>query len=129
MTRQTRMLGVVVASALLAAACDAPEPAGVDLAPPFASKTPAVSGTCQPAGATGLTALFVNQSVIGATIDFADHGCDMAIYFDADAPRNAVVRRTTVIQETGAGGVIMGLWNNGGAVTVTASTSSARAPA
>lgn len=76
---------------------------------------------CQNAGDTGMTAVHVNQSVNGATIDFAEHTCDMAIYFDENAPKNAVVRNTTVIQETGDSGKSTGLWNNGGDVTVTRS--------
>ncbi|MEX0995140.1 MAG: right-handed parallel beta-helix repeat-containing protein, partial [Balneolaceae bacterium] len=79
-------------------------------------------GQCEDAGDTGLTAVYVNQSLQGGSIDFADHTCDMAIYFDENAPGNAFVRNVTVIQETGAGGLIMGIWNNGGEVTVSKST-------
>lgn len=78
--------------------------------------------TCQDAGDTGMTAVYVNQSVNGATIDFSEHDCDLAIYFDENAPKNAFVRNATVIQETGEGGSSTGLWNNGGNVTVSGST-------
>lgn len=80
-----------------------------------------VLSACQSAGTTGKTAVYVNQSVNNATIDFDSHSCDMAIYFDENAPKNAVVRNTTIIQETGNSGEVYGLWNNGGEVTVTRS--------
>lgn len=77
---------------------------------------------CQVAGGTGLTAVFVNESVVGATIDLEDLGCDMAIYFDENAPKNAVVRNTTIIQTPGTNVSGTGVWNNGANVTVTNST-------
>ncbi|MCW9706551.1 right-handed parallel beta-helix repeat-containing protein [Fodinibius salsisoli] len=77
---------------------------------------------CQNAGDTGMTAVYVNESVKGKSIDFSNHNCDLAIYFDENAPKNAVVRNTTVIQETGNSGTGMGLWNEGAKVMVSRST-------
>ena len=112
-----RKITILAVPLLAVMACDSgTEPAAVRPEGALLSASPAA---CQPAGSTGQTAVYVNQSVIGATIDFADLGCNMAIYFDAAAPADAVVRNTTVIQETGVGGVVTGLWNNGANVTVT----------
>lgn len=80
-----------------------------------------VSNTCQDAGDTGMTAVYVNESVRNSTIDFDSHNCDMAIYFDENAPKNAYVRNTTIIQETGNSGESTGVWNNGADITVTRS--------
>lgn len=81
----------------------------------------AVASTCKNAGSTGLTALYVNESVRNLTVDFDDHTCDMAIYFDENAPQNAYVRNTKIIQETGGSGKSTGIWNNGADVLVTGS--------
>ncbi len=83
----------------------------------------ASNNECQDAGATGLTAVFVNESVFGELIDSSEHECDMAIYFDENAPSNSSVRNTTVAQtsETPTDPVY-GLWNNGADVTVVNST-------
>ncbi len=64
----------------------------------------------------------MNQSVKIETINFADHSCDLAIYFDANAPKNASVQNVTIIQETSATGRSTGLWNNGGDITIKRST-------
>jgi parallel beta-helix repeat protein len=112
-----RKILILAVPVLALVACDnGTEPGALGPEGALLSSSPVA---CQAAGATGQTAVYVNQSVIGVTIDFADLGCDMAIYFDADAPKNAVVRNTTVIQETGSGGIVMGLWNSGADVTVT----------
>ncbi|SHF97052.1 parallel beta-helix repeat (two copies) [Fodinibius roseus] len=86
------------------------------------NKTTSALSTCKNAGDTGMTAVYVNQSLKDVTIDFDNHNCDMAIYFDENAPRKASVRNTTVIQETGDSGESTGVWNNGADVTVTRST-------
>jgi parallel beta-helix repeat protein len=75
--------------------------------------------TCQSAGDTGLTAVYVNESVSGATINFSNYSCDIAIYFDENAPKNATVRGVTIIQTTAGGGTSTGIWNEGADVTVT----------
>ncbi|MEX0769567.1 MAG: right-handed parallel beta-helix repeat-containing protein [Balneolaceae bacterium] len=80
------------------------------------------TGACEDAGDTGLTALYVNQSIRGGSIDFADHNCDIAVYFDDQAPSNAFVRNLTVIQESGLNDSGTGIRNDGADVTVTNST-------
>ena len=112
-----RKIPILAIPVMAALACDTgTEPGALRPEGALLSDSPVA---CQAAGTTGQTAVYVNQSVIGATIDFADLGCNMAIYFDAAAPADAVVRNTTVIQETGAGGTTTGVWNNGANVTVT----------
>ena len=74
---------------------------------------------CQDAGDTDLTAVFVNESVIGESIDSGDHDCDMAIYFDDNAPSNSVVRDTTVAQTTDTHmRSVFGVRNDGGNVRI-----------
>lgn len=41
--------------------------------------------------------------------------------FDSNAPKNAYVRNSKIIQETGGAGESTGIWNKGGVVTVTGS--------
>ncbi|SMO60427.1 right-handed parallel beta-helix repeat-containing protein [Fodinibius sediminis] len=82
------------------------------------SHAPGGTASCKSAGDTGQTALYVNQSVKNATINFTNHDCDIAIYFDENAPENAMVQNTTIIQETGNSGEKTGIWNQGGNVTV-----------
>ena len=85
------------------------------------NKSAGTLNICEDAGNTGMTAVYVNESVKNAVIDYDNHNCDMAIYFDENAPKNAFVRNTTVIQETGNSGEVYGLWNNGADVIVTKS--------
>ncbi len=81
-----------------------------------------VLSTCQTAGNTGMTAVYVNQSVSNTTIDLDSHNCDMAIYFNENAPMNATVRGVTINQTSAGGGTSTGIWNKGTDVTVTQST-------
>ena len=118
-------LGIIVSLFLIISGCESSinsvsEPGASSISDRAGSNSnTAVTTTCKSAGSTGLTALYVNESVKDATIDFNDHGCDIAIYFNENAPEDANVSNTKIIQETGESGKSTGIRNNGGNVKVT----------
>lgn len=125
-------LGIFLLAILIAAGCETVTQSNIDDQSALESATESKKrngnddagppDTCQDAGDTGMTTVYANQSVSGVTIDFSEHDCDLAIYFDENAPKNASVRNVTVVQNTEGIGAVTGLWNNGGDVTVNGST-------
>lgn len=128
MEKLSLYVGMFLLALLTVAGCDTVTQSNTDDEPALGSAVEAKKGnnngdagpplTCQDAGDSGLTAVYVNESVNGVTIDFSEHDCDLAIYFDENAPKNAFVRNVTVIHEIAGGGTATGLWNNGGDVYV-----------
>lgn len=127
MIRLKRILGIAAAAGVLLAGCESVTDSTTAVADRPNLENDKAKGAssavaCHPAGDTGLTAAYVNESVNNATIDMAELVCNIPIYFDENAPKNATVRNTTIIQESAGGGESTGVWNNGGDVTVTRST-------
>lgn len=80
---------------------------------------PVAAASCQPAGDTGQTAVFVNESVVGQTVNVSDSGCDIGAYFDEDAPDGAAVKNSTFIRDASSGGgTTIDVWNDGADVQV-----------
>lgn len=130
MKRQPLYLALILAASFLTWSCNSAvdsaggleESTSVKLKPNNSAAPSSSLATCQNAGDTGLTAVYVNESVSNVTINFADHSCDIAIYFDENAPKNATVRGVTVIQTSAGGGTTTGIWNDGADVTLNRST-------
>lgn len=121
MVRIATFSAVATAFAVVAVGCDSSShPAGPDVS--AAALSVAAAATCQPTGFESTTALYVNQSVSGQTIDLGAAGCTYAIYFDGDAPDGAFVRNVTVLQNSGANVGGGGVYNRGADVTVSGST-------